>query len=207
MRRRPGERAGLDREEVLGAAWKILQRDGVGRLTLRRLAQGLGVAPNAVYGYFTDKQALLDALLDKLVGEIVVPSGGSASLRPPLGEASRGPRGKDWRQGLAHILLATRQLLVAHEELIPMFLSRPGAGPNAQRLGAIMRELLGQAGIQGAAADEALAILLIYALGFAAHEAPRRHRTPHGGGRHPDDRTFVRGLGWLLDGVAATSRA
>lgn len=184
-RRRPGERAGLDRNEVLHAARKVVRRHGVGGLSLRKLAGELGVAPNAVYGYFDDKQALLDAVLDDLLQEIL----------PPVSP--------DWRGALGEILLSTRRLLVAHEELIPMFLSRPGAGPNAQQLGQIMHELLGRAGLPPHLADEALSILVIFALGFAAHEAPRRHRKPHAAGRHPDDATFARGLAWLLDGVAA----
>jgi TetR/AcrR family transcriptional regulator, tetracycline repressor protein len=182
--RKPGERAGLDRSEILFTARRIVAAHGVTALTLRKLATALGVAPNALYSHFTDKRALLDALLDALLAEI-----------PARDDDT------DWRRALLVMLGATRRLLVAHEALIPLFLSRPGAGPNARRLGDAMRRLLERAGLTGTDLAETMHVLLIFTLGFAAHEAPRRHRPPHAGGRHPDDKTFDRGLGWLLDGV------
>lgn len=187
--RRPGQRAGLAPDDVLTAARELAATGGVAAVSMRSLAAALGVAPNALYSHFADKQAVLDALLDALLGEIPTP------------DAARG----DWRGKLIALLDASRRVVLAHPELISQFLSRPGAGPNAQRLGAAMLALLARAGVTGRAAQDALQILLIYTLGFAAHEAPRRLRAPHAGGRHPDDATFRRGLGWLLDGIVAES--
>ena len=115
-RRRPGERAGLDRSEVLFSARTLVEAHGVEQLSLRKLANALGVAPNAIYSHFPDKQALLDALLDAFIAEI-----------PSRSDT-------DWRRGLVVMLGATRRLLVAHEALIQPFLSRPSTGPEARRL-------------------------------------------------------------------------
>jgi len=184
-RRRPGQRAGLGRDEVLAAALAIVEADGVGALTMRSLAARLGVAPNALYSHFADKQALLDGVLDELLGDISIP------------DVERVP----WRAGLVALMTASRRLVADHAALIPLYLSRPGIGPNAQRLGAASLALLARGGVSGAAAGEALQILLIYSLGFAAHEAPRRTRPP-ARGKHPDDATFATGLGWLIDGLS-----
>jgi TetR/AcrR family tetracycline transcriptional repressor len=185
-KRLPGQRAGLDRAEVLAAARAIVDEDGVEGLSMRALATQLGVAPNALYSHFDDKQALLDAVLDDLLGSIADP-----------------PADADWRDALVEVLTASRHLVAAHPSLIPLFIARPGVGPNALRLGAAMQTHLARAGVTGAAAGEATAILLIYTLGFAAHEAPRRLRAPAGGGKHPDDATFATGLAWLLDGLSS----
>ncbi len=208
--RGPGERAGLDAPVVLAAARRLAEREGVQALSMRRIAEALGVAANALYSHFPDKAALLDALLDDLLGAV-----------------DSDPAAPTWREGLSVILRQTRRLLLAHPDLIPLFLSRPGRGANAMRLGNAMLERLASAGIEGARAAEALRILLIYTLGFAAHEAPRAndpagqariresqaafHSAIHLGrlqalsnqlAQHADEQTFETGLRWLLDGIA-----
>jgi TetR/AcrR family transcriptional regulator, tetracycline repressor protein len=208
--RRPGERAGLGRDAVLAAAQALSAEAGIDGLSMRRVADRLGVAPNALYSYFADKAALLDALLDWLLVGIELP-----------------PADQDWRGGLAALMAATRRHLLAHPHLITLYLSRPGRGPNAIHLGEVMLSLLARAGVTGPPAVEALRILLIYTFGFAAHEAPRRgdpdpaartagseaaFRGASGDPRmqalagplaqHADDVTFATGLRWLLAGIA-----
>lgn len=214
-RRGPGQRAGLVREAILEAARSISEREGVARLTMRRLADRLGVAPNALYSHFPNKSALLDAVLDSLLAGIEVP------------EVER----VDWKRGLFVLMSEARRLLRAHIELIPLFLSRPSRGPNAMRLGEVTLAFLARAGLRGPAAVDALRVLLIYSLGFAAHEAPRRNDPapekrralseaafrgapdlPHvrelAGelARHPDDETFEMGLRWLIAGIEDAAR-
>jgi AcrR family transcriptional regulator len=178
---------------------------------MRSLAERLGVAANALYSHFPDKATLLDGLLDHLLGDIATPP----------------TRSSDWRGRLAAILRSTRGLLMIHPDLIPLFLARPGRGENAMRLGNEMLEALATAGIEGKMASQALRILLIYTLGFAAHEAPRRmdpegeqrirqsqqafaraedlprmHQLSGELAQHADDQTFEMGLRWLLTSIA-----
>ncbi len=211
--RGPGERAGLAAADVIAAARTLARRSGVESVSMRRLAEELGVTANALYSYFPDKSALLDALLDDLLGEIPVPDTTA------------------WQEGLVAILRATRRVLLAHADLIPLYLARPGRGANAMRLGNAMLECFAAAGLKDRLAADALRILLIYTLGFAANEAPRRddpegvrriraseaafrgaEHLPRLRGlsrelaRHPDDDTFETGLRWLLAGIAADGR-
>jgi len=209
-----GQRAGLTRELVLAAARRIADTEGVDRLTMRRLAAELGVLPNALYTYVPDKEALLDALIDDLLA----------------GVEADGPADGDWRDGLARVMDSSRRLLLAHPQLVPVFLTRPGMGPNAVRLGEITFGLLRRGGLEGERAVEAFRVLLIYSLGFAAFQA---RRLPEDAGRSaraeaafaslPEDRfpemrrlashlagpttdrQFHTGLRWLLDGIAAQS--
>ena len=212
-RRGAGQRAGLSRGPVLEAARRIADAEGVDRLTMRRLAAELGVMPNALYTYFPHKEALLDALLDDLLAGV------------EAGDPAEG----DWRDGLVRVMDSSRRLLLAHPELASAFIARPGLGPNAVRLGEITLELLGRGGLEGERAVEALRVLLVYSLGFAAFQVPRvlgdaggrsvraeaafaglaeeefpRMRGLAGELAGPTtDRQFHTGLRWLLDGIAA----
>ncbi|HEV3497470.1 MAG TPA: TetR/AcrR family transcriptional regulator, partial [Actinomycetes bacterium] len=161
-RRGAGQRAGLSRGPVLEAARRIADEEGVERLTMRRLAAELGVMPNALYTYFPHKEALLDALVDDLLGGV------------EAGDPAQG----DWRDGLVRVMDSSRRLLLAHPQLVSVFIARPGLGPNAVRLGEVSLELLRRGGLDGERAVEALRVLLVYSLGFAAFQAPRLESDP-----------------------------
>ena len=116
---------------------------------------------------------------------------------------------------------------------MPVFLARPGLGPNAARLGEISFRLLRRGGLEGDRAVEAFRVLLTYSLGFAAFQAPRlqvdaaaRAEAAEAvfAGLPPDrfpemrslaghlagpttDRHFHTGLRWLLEGISAGSRS
>lgn len=51
---------------MVDAALALADSEGLEALTIRRLAQALGVTPTALYWHFADKQAVLDALGDRL---------------------------------------------------------------------------------------------------------------------------------------------
>jgi TetR/AcrR family tetracycline transcriptional repressor len=215
-RRGAGQRAGLSRRAVLAAARHIADEQGVDRLTMRQLAGELGVLPNALYSYFPSKEALLDALIDDLLGDI------------DLGDSAAG----DWRAGLVRVMDTSRRLLLAHPQLVPVFLGRPGLGPNAARLGEVTFTLLRQAGLDGDRAVEAFRVLLIYSLGFAAFQAPRletdstartqqvettfaglpedvfplMRRLARNLAAPTTDSHYHTGLRWLIDGLSAEAR-
>ncbi len=211
-RRTPGQRAGLTAEIVVAEAKRLMTDDGLDRVTMRALSARLGVAPNAVYSYFRDKSALLDGLLDGVIGEV------HASGLDSIG----------WREGLLELMGRSRRVLLEHADLLPQLLSRPTRGPNAIRLGEATLELLSRAGVHGEQAVEALRILLVYTFGFVALEAPRRadpepemrsaasaaaFRAAARSSRMAElaqtlaspstEKTLETGLNWLLDGIVA----
>jgi AcrR family transcriptional regulator len=61
---RTGRPPKISRPEIVGAARRIVDQDGVAKLTMRRLAQELGSTPMAVYHHVRDKEELLLLLLD-----------------------------------------------------------------------------------------------------------------------------------------------
>jgi TetR/AcrR family transcriptional regulator, tetracycline repressor protein len=186
-RRTPGQRAGLTRDAVLAAARAALAEDGVEALSMRRLAQRLGVAPNALYSHVADRDDLVEALLDDTLNEVEAPDPG---------------RG-DWREGIETMMRRTYEVLLAHPDLVPLYVARRGArGPRAVELGEQMLTMLARGGIEGDAARQAMRALIIHTIGFAAFGAQEPLRestlTPEAVEQH-----FVQSLRWLLDGIAA----
>ncbi|GAA1952110.1 TetR/AcrR family transcriptional regulator [Kitasatospora viridis] len=58
----------ISREEVIGAARRIVAEEGVDRLTMRRLAGEVGSTPMALYHHVRNKEELLLLLLDDYAG-------------------------------------------------------------------------------------------------------------------------------------------
>jgi TetR/AcrR family tetracycline transcriptional repressor len=175
---------------VLAAAHELLAERGLEALTMRALAEQLGVSPNALYSHVESKGALLDELLDDVLAEV------------ETGDGERDSPGAR----LHAIMASTNEVLLAHPGLVPAYLARQGArGPNAQRLGNLMLEQLARAGIEGERAREALQVLIVYTIGSAAF-ATRGPLTAAGAAEPPAEdvlRGFDRGLRWLLAGIGA----
>ena len=212
MDREPGERAGISRQDVVEAGLAIVRSDGLDALSMRRVASALGVAPNALYSHVADKAGLVDAVLDAVLADIAIPRRG------------------DWRTRIERILLDSRRVLLAHPDLVPLYLARPTNGPNALRLGEALLEQCHRGGMAGDAATRALQVLLVYTIGATAFEAPRvGDPAPEARRRrgvqaveqldpdefprttaaadalasHPAEELLRLGIRWLLDGLAA----
>ena len=65
-----GERARLTRRTVVDRAMQLADAAGLDALTIRKLAQGLGVTPMALYWHFRSKDELLDGLAERVWSEI-----------------------------------------------------------------------------------------------------------------------------------------
>ena len=65
--------AALTREQILTAAVAIIDAEGVEALTMRRLGQALDRDPMAIYRHATDKDALLDGVVEHVAAELVTP--------------------------------------------------------------------------------------------------------------------------------------
>jgi AcrR family transcriptional regulator len=192
-RRTPGQRAGLTREAVLAGARAALATDGIEGLSMRRLAQRLGVAPNALYSHVAGRDDLIDALLDDTLNEVRAPD----------------PRRGDWRAGIETIMRRTYAVLLAHPDLVPLYVARRGArGPRAVALGEAMLAMLARGGIEGDPAVEAMRTLIVHTIGFAAF-AVGDPLPPAESALTPKalETLFTRSLSWLLDGIAQSARA
>lgn len=66
----------LSREVVVEAALAVLAAEGGQALTMRRVADHIGVSASSLYGYVTNKEELIQLLFDRIGGELTVPDTG-----------------------------------------------------------------------------------------------------------------------------------
>ena len=155
-------RGSLTRDEIIKEALALLEQQGAGALSMRRLADRLGVAPNALYTHVRGKADLIDGLIDQVY----------AGLTLEL------DRSGDWTQQLTTLSQAIRAHLLAHPAVVPYALQQPGLGPHSLRLGEAIYRVLRPAGFSDQAVVGTVYGLLTYILGFVALEIPRAGTDP-----------------------------
>jgi TetR/AcrR family transcriptional regulator, tetracycline repressor protein len=155
-------RGSLTREEIIKEALALLEQQGPGALSMRRLADRLGVAPNALYTHVRGKADLIDGLVDQVYAGL--------TLQPD----SSG----DWTQQLTTLSQQIRAYLLAHPAVVPYALQQPGLGPHSLRLGETIYNVLRPAGFSDQAVVGTVYALLTYILGFVALEIPRAGTDP-----------------------------
>lgn len=180
----------LTREQLVEAAIAILDEDGYDALSMRHLAQRLGVAAPTLYWHVRNRDELLDLVADAIVGEVLAGFGAA----------------DDWRSTMSALARSLRDVLARHRGVASIVGLRPLAGPNAlvaleQLMGALRRD-----GFTDDGAVLAATTLTGWASGFAVFEAhDRTGGTPPPGLPDPDAR-FAYGLTALLDGIEADLR-
>jgi AcrR family transcriptional regulator len=102
----------LTREGVLDTAVAMADAEGLGRLTMRRLAGELGVEAMSLYHHVANKDALLDGMVDRVYDEVVLPDAAG-----------------DWRAELRRRSVSVRQALTRHPWALPLMESRRAPGP------------------------------------------------------------------------------
>jgi len=159
------QRGFLSRERIIQEALALLDEHGPDALSMRRLADRLGVAPNALYTHVRGKADLIDGLIDNVYAGL---------------ELTPDPSG-DWAQQLATLSQGIRAHLLAHPAVVPFALQQPGLGPHGLRLGEAIYSVLRPAGFSDQAAVGTVYALLTYILGFVALEVPRAGTDPRTG--------------------------
>jgi AcrR family transcriptional regulator len=90
-------RPGLSRDRVLRVAVALADESGLDTVSMRNIAQTLGVVPMALYKHVANKEELLAGMVDIVVGEI----------DPPADAA-------DWRASVRGRILSARRALLRH---------------------------------------------------------------------------------------------
>jgi TetR/AcrR family transcriptional regulator, tetracycline repressor protein len=135
--RQVGRPSVTSRAEVLEAALRIVDEQGLERLTMRRLGAQLGVDPMTVYHHVPDKAALFDGLIERVLAEIRIPDATG-----------------DWEQDLRAIVVEARTTLLAHPHTVILLGTRPPiSGPAFALVEAITAILLGGGFSEEQAAD------------------------------------------------------
>ena len=150
----------LTRQRVLEAALALADRGGIESLSMRKLAQELGVEAMSLYHHVAGKDEILDGLVDIVFGEIALPSG------------------PDWRSAMRRRAVSAREALRRHPWATPLMESRATPGPaNLRHHDAVLGALRG-AGFPVELTAHAYSLLDAYIYGFALQEASLPFSTP-----------------------------
>jgi len=142
----------LNRDEIAATALDLVDRDGLEALSMRRLADELGVGTMTLYGYFRSKAELLDALMD-------------ASLGTGDGEL---PDSGTWRERIVTLSRAMRGWLESHPALVQIRMQQTMTRP---RQFVVTERIVGallEAGLDRQEAARAFRVLFTYVFGFVA---------------------------------------
>ncbi len=155
------KRVPLSRERVLRGAFAVAEAAGIGSLTMRSLAQALGVKPMSLYHHVANKEAILDGIIDVVFSEIDLP-----------------PADADWRSAMRHRAISARRVLARHPWAIPLMESRTTPGPATLRQHDSVIGTLRRAGFSIQMTAHAYSLLDSYVYGFALQEASLPFDTP-----------------------------
>jgi AcrR family transcriptional regulator len=139
----------LTRQRVVEAAVELADSDGAESISMRRLAQELGVEAMSLYTHVRNKDDLLDGMADAVIGQV------------PLSAGAAG-----WKAALRQMALAAREVMLRHPWAPRVIETRTAPGPAA--LGYINAVLgtLREGGFTIAQAHTAIHVLGSRALGF-----------------------------------------
>jgi AcrR family transcriptional regulator len=214
----------LNADRIIEAGMALIDRDGIQGLSMRRLGAELGSGATSVYWHVPNKEALLDLLVDRLMGEAA--------------DETRHDPGATWRAELAAHSIALRSVLQRHSGGAALVAARAPVGPNGLRYMEGVLSALADAGFGGHQRALAYAALTGYTIGQVVLQAQAGPANPNGRpgateqlqrlggllrdaprGRYPnvvesaadlteltDEEAFTYGLQRMLDGLEAELR-
>lgn len=142
-------RTQLTRERVVAAAIELADRDGIESISMRRLAQELGVEAMSLYTHVRNKEDLLDGMVGAVIGQIPIDRDGP-----------------DWKTTLRQIVLAARGVVLRHPWAPRIIQTRTAPGLAVLDYVNAVIGVLREGGFSIAQAHHALHILGSRALGF-----------------------------------------
>ncbi|MFJ2828548.1 TetR/AcrR family transcriptional regulator [Streptomyces sp. NPDC087263] len=150
-----GQPSGLDRDRITEVTVRLLDAEGMGRFSMRRLAAALNVTAMSVYWYVDTKDDLLELALDAVFGELELPEAES---------------GEDWRDQLRGLAGGYRALLVRHPWVSPLIGTFLNIGPHAMAFSLRVQELVRRTGLPPHGQTGALSAVFQFVYGFGTIE-------------------------------------
>jgi AcrR family transcriptional regulator len=143
----------VSRERALEVACALADADGIETLTMRRLAEQLGVEAMSLYHHVPNKDAILDGMVDRVFAEIPLPA-----------------LNDDWRTAMRNRASSVRAVLLRHRWALPLMESRVTPGPATLQHHDTVIGSLRAGGFSIALTAHAYAILDSYIYGFVHTE-------------------------------------
>jgi TetR/AcrR family transcriptional regulator, tetracycline repressor protein len=170
----------LTRDDIVSAALPLLARDGVDGLTMRSVADALGISSPAVYHYFSSRDDLIDRLCERVAAEVDL-------TVDPL---------RRWDDAVVVVLLNMDRTFARYRGVASRVLATRRRSPAAERISETVRALILDGGFEPDDADDLLASLQFLFGGWLL-------RRPVVDDESADPALLERSIRWMLDGCAA----
>ena len=148
------------RTQLVRAAIDLADQGGIESLSMRKLSHHLGGAPMSLYNHVSNKEDLLDAMIDALFSQIELPAG------------------EHWKTTMQQRAISIRTAMTRHPWAIGLMESRRTPGPATLRHHDAVIGCLRDAGFPIQLAAHAFAALDSYIYGFALQERSLAFGTP-----------------------------
>ncbi len=149
------------RDAILAAALEIADERGLAAVSMRSVGERVGMSAMALYPHVSNKEALLDGLVDLLLTEQV-----------PLVE--RLPADADWWTRLEALAHGVRDMAARHPSAFSLLLARPSVTADALRATDAVYRVLLDAGVPAAEVGRVERLVSTFVLGYAASEVNGR---------------------------------
>jgi AcrR family transcriptional regulator len=146
-------RVPLTRDRALSAAVALADAEGIGSLTMRKLARALSVEAMSLYYHVANKDDILDGMVEIVFGEIELPS-----------------ESTDWKVAMRQRAISVRAALMRHPWAISIMQSRTSPGPATLRHHDAVLGCCRHAGFSVEMAAHAFSLIDSYIYGFVLQE-------------------------------------
>lgn len=152
MATRPSpERQPLTRDRVLRAGVELADREGLGGLSMRRLAAALDFEVMSLYNHIANKRDLLEGMLEAIAAEVELPDPGRV----------------EWKAGLRQVAVDQHELLLRHRWAGPISVTH-FPGPRRRAAMEVILQLLANGGLEGHLRDVGYHSITLHVDGFTS---------------------------------------
>lgn len=148
----------LSREQIVRAALRLLDEEGLAGLSMRKLAERLNAGTTSLYWHVETKDDLVELVIDEVYGEVDIPE----------------PELAGWRNGATLFAHSLRATILRHPWLPAVINTRPSIGPHAMDVGSRGLALFGAAGFKDLEIDFAMSSVMSYVFGITTSEVAWR---------------------------------
>ncbi len=154
------QRVQLTRERIVATAVDLLEREGEGALSMRRIAADLGFGVMSLYNHVPNKAALLDAIAEYIMADMQFAAGPQA----------------DWRDQARALVRTFREIARRYPCSVNLVIIRQVNSPAGLRPLELALATARAAGFDGVTAVRVMRAFVAYALGTVLHEMRLNHR-------------------------------
>ena len=145
-------RTPLSRERVLRTALKLADEGGIQSLSMRKLAQQLGVEAMSLYNHVGGKDDLVDGMLELVANEMELP-----------------PEGVDWKTAIRQSAISAHEALMRHRWSVGLWMSPREVGSARLRGGDAVLRTFREAGFSEDLTYHAFHVVQAHVMGFTLY--------------------------------------